>query len=130
MEQTTIAVDKKTLEKLSVIAQKSSLTKTDIITRYVNALSQLISETKESSKISLTDFHIDLLHNTLSQQKAELYDISELPSFIQSFYALQLKIENGELSGKFYTKEELLKDGFAEPDIDILLDEQKKRFSK
>jgi hypothetical protein len=129
-EATTISIDKKTLEKLSVIARKASLTKTELITQYIEALFTLISETKESSKISLTDFHIDLLHSTISQQKAELFDITELPTFIQSFYACQKLIEDGEARNEFYTKEQLLAKGFNGEDIDLLLEEQKRRFLK
>jgi len=131
MEYTTIAVDKKTLDKLSVIARKSGITKTIIITSYIEALFKLIREARpDTEKISLTNFEIDLKLGILKQGFANLFDIGELPDFIQSFYACQLRIENGELSGKLATKEELLKEGFNEADIDILLSEQTTRFEK
>lgn len=131
MEQSTISIDKRTLDKLTVIAQKSSLTKTVIITAYIDALFRLIMEARPNSeKISLTNFEIDLKLGILKQGFANLFDITELPDFIQSFYACQKFIEDGETKAKFYSKEELLTEGFSSADIDILLDEQKKRFEK
>ncbi|MGD0158861.1 MAG: hypothetical protein ABSB89_01020 [Candidatus Bathyarchaeia archaeon] len=131
MEVTTISIDRKTLEKLSVIAVKASMTKTELVTAYVDALFKLIEEARPpSQKISLTTFDIDLLHGTLKQSFANLYDITELPDFIQNFYSCQKFIEDGEAKTRFYTKEELLKEGFNGADIDILLDEQKRRFKK
>jgi len=131
MEQTTVAIDKKTLEKLSVISQKASMTKTEIITSYVEALFKLIREARpDSEKISLTTFEFDLLHGTIKQSFANLFNIDELPQFIRDFYGCLKFIEDSELNGKFPTKEELLKAGFCEADIDILLAEQKARFEK
>jgi hypothetical protein len=130
MENTTVQLSKERNRKLDIITVKSGETKTELIGRYIDALYQLCEETKESSKISLTDFHIDLLHSTLSQQKAELYDLNELPDFIQNYYALEKYLEDGEAKTRFYTKEELLSKGFNSEDIDILLAEQKKRFEK
>lgn len=131
MEQTTVAIDRKTLDKLTVIAQKSSLTKTEIITDFIDSLAKLIEEARPSTlKISLTNWHIDLTNGKMEISFANLFDLTELPDFIQNFYACQKRIEDGEASGKFYTKEELLAEKFNEADIDILLSEQKARFQK
>jgi hypothetical protein len=79
----------------------------------------------DSEKISLTNFEIDLKLGVLKQGFANLFDITELPRFIQKFYECQLRIENLELSNQPVSKEILLKEGFAETDIDILLKERK-----
>lgn len=131
VKQSTISIDEKTLEKLTVIAQKSSLTKTEIITDFIDSLAKLIEEARpDTQKISLTNWHIDLAKGTMEISFANLFNIDELPDFIRSFYMCQKRIEDGELSGKLATKEELLKEGFNEADIDILLSEQKTRFEK
>jgi len=126
MEQSTISVDKKTLDKLSVIAQKSSLTKTVLITSYIEALYKLIREARpDTQKISLTSFEIDLVHGIIKQSFANLFDLTELPTFIQDFYACEKRIEDLEMSKQPISKEILLKEGFSEVDIDILLKERK-----
>jgi hypothetical protein len=127
MEATTISVDKKTLDKLTVIAQKSSLTKTVLITAYIDALYRLITEARpDSEKISLTNFELDLKLGVIKQGYANLFDIGELPHFIQDFYACLKRIEDLEMSKQSISKEILLKEGFSEIDIDVLLKERKK----
>ena len=131
MEYTTVAVDKETLAKLSVIAQKSSLTKTVLITSYIEALYKLIREARpDTQKISLTNFEIDLKLGILKQGFANLFDIGELPLFIRDFYGCLKFLEDAELRGEFPTLEELVKKGFNKEDAEILLAEQKVRFSK
>jgi hypothetical protein len=127
LEQTTVAIDRKTLDKLTVIAQKSSLTKTEIITDFIESLSKLVEEARPSTeKISLTNWHIDLVKGTMEISFANLFDLTELPRFIQDFYACQKRIEDLEMSKQPISKEILLKEGFNETDIDILLKERKK----
>ena len=128
MIQTTISVDKKTALVLRWIAQKSSLTQTEIVTSYIMALAQLISEARPNTqKISLTSFEIDLLHGTLKQGFANLFNISELPEFIQRFYTCLARIEEIEASGKIPTFEILSKEGFEKADIEKLLAERAKK---
>ena len=128
MIQTTISVDKKTALVLRWIAQKSSLTQTEIVTSYIMALAQLISEARPNTqKISLTSFEIDLLHGTLKQSFANLFNLSELPEFIQRFYACLARIEELEASGKEPTFEMLEQEGFDKADIEKLLAERAKK---
>jgi len=127
MKQSTISIDEKTLEKLTVIAQKSSLSKVVLITAYIEALYKLICESVESERISLTNFELDLVHSTIKQGFTGLFDLTELPRFIQDFYGCLKRIEDLELSKQPISKEILLKEGFSEIDIDILLKEREKK---
>lgn len=131
MENSTVSIDRKRFDKLSVVERKAGMSKTEIVSRYIDALAQLIEEARpDSAKISLTDFELDLKLGIMKQGFANLFDITELPLFIQNFYALQKLIEDGEARNQFFTKEQLLAKGFNEADIDLLLEEQKRRFKK
>ena len=125
---TTVALSKKTALVLRWIAQKSSLSQTEILTSYIEALASLISEARPNTeKISLTSFEIDLLHGTLKQGFANLFNLSELPEFIQRFYACLARIEDISSSGKEPTLEMLEHEGFEKADIEKLLAERAKR---
>jgi len=125
---TTVALSKKTALVLRWISQKSSMTQTEILTSYIMALAQLITEARPNTqKISLTSFEIDLKSGILKQGFANLFNISELPEFIQRFYACLARIEEIEASGKIPTFEILSKEGFEKADIEKLLAERAKK---
>jgi len=125
---TTVALSKKTALVLRWISQKSALSQTEILSSYIEALARLITEARPNSeRISLTSFEIDLLHGTLKQSFANLFNLSELPEFIQRFYACLARIEELEASGKIPSFEMLEKEGFDKADIEKLLAERAKK---
>jgi len=125
---TTVAITKERNRKLGVICQKGSFDKSEFLGQYIDAFYTLMVEARPASeKISITPFEIDLAHGTIKQSFANLFNIDELPTFIQDFYRCQKRIEDLELSSQPISKEILLKEGFSEADIDILLKEREKK---
>jgi translation initiation factor 2B subunit (eIF-2B alpha/beta/delta family) len=125
---TTVALSKKTALVLRWLSQKSSLSQCEILTSYIEALAQLITEARPNTeKISLTSFEIDLKSGVLKQGFANLFNLGELPEFIQRFYACQKAIEDISSSGKEPTFEMLEKEGFEKADIEKLLAERAKK---
>jgi hypothetical protein len=83
MKDTSLSCDEETANKARRCSAKTHESIAELVRRYFNALDKLLDEIEESSRVSITDFEIDLKTSTIRQQCVPIFTLLELPVEIQ-----------------------------------------------
>ena len=95
-QDTNMYLDVETILKLRRDSARTHEPIAELIRRYANALDKLLEVIPETSRVSITDFALDLATSTIKQQVTPIFGLSELPYEIQE----QVRAWDAELRKK------------------------------
>jgi hypothetical protein len=99
-EYSTVRLSLDVIDKLRALSAKSHLTQTEILTSFIDACYQIMTEgIEESDRISFASF-VDLKTSSVRTMLAPILSFHQLPQFVQDYYQKLKEKEDAELRGE------------------------------